>query len=71
MENDQKIETRAEDADQSMEPHYLEDGLDTYPLRDPWQDPRWALRTIWVWTSIAIFLLLFIVTLLILGVWFD
>lgn len=70
---DEQIEKRIEDesVDQSMEPHYLEEGLDVYPIRDPSEDPRWALRTIWVWVSIAIFLLLFIVTLLILGLWFD
>ncbi len=71
MVNDEQIENRAEDADQSTESHYLEEGLDVYPLRSPSEDPRWALRTIWTWVSIAVFLLLFIVTLLILGLWFD
>ena len=71
MVNDEQIENRAEDADQSTEFQYLEEGLDVYPLRSPSEDPRWALRTIWTWVSIAVFLLLFIVTLLILGLWFD
>jgi hypothetical protein len=49
----------------------IEDGLDGYPLRDPSEDPRWAVRTVWIWVGMALFLLLFIITLLILGVWFD
>ena len=49
----------------------LEDELDVYPLRGASEDPRWAVRTVWTWVGIAIFLLLFLVTLLILGLWFD
>jgi hypothetical protein len=49
----------------------FEDALDLYPVRDPSEDPRWALRTVQIWVGMAIFLLLFIVTLIILGFWFD
>lgn len=49
----------------------IEDALDLYPVRDPSEDPRWALRTVQIWVGIAIFLLLFIITLVILGFWFD
>jgi hypothetical protein len=49
----------------------FEDALDLYPVRDPSEDPRWALRTVQIWVGIAIFLLLFIITLVILGFWFD
>ncbi len=49
----------------------IEDDLDLYPVRDPSEDPRWALRTVQIWVGMAIFLLLFIITLLILGLWFD
>ncbi len=52
-------------------PDSIEDGLDFYPLRDPSEDPHWAVRTVWTWVGMALFLLLFIVTLLILGLWFD
>ena len=52
-------------------PDPIEDGLDWYPLREPSEDPRWAVRTVWIWVGMAIFLLLFIITLLILGLWFD
>ena len=52
-------------------PDPIEDGLDGYPLRDPSEDPRWAVRTVWTWVGMAIFLLLFLITLFILGLWFD
>lgn len=55
----------------STPPDAIEDDLDGYPLRDPAEDPRWALRTVQIWVGIAIFLLLFIITLVILGFWFD
>ncbi|MHC4509176.1 MAG: hypothetical protein ACYTAO_09495 [Planctomycetota bacterium] len=49
----------------------LEQGPEPYPLRQPSEDPRWAVRIVWLWASMAIFLLLFLVTLLILGFWYD
>jgi hypothetical protein len=49
----------------------LEVELEAYPLRDASEDPRWAVRTVWIWVGIAIFLLLFLITLFILGLWFD
>jgi hypothetical protein len=52
-------------------PELLEEKPEAYPLRDPSDDPRWAVRIIWTWVSIAIFLLLFFVVLLILGIWYD
>ncbi|MHC4084482.1 MAG: hypothetical protein ACYSWZ_07080 [Planctomycetota bacterium] len=52
-------------------PEFLEEKPEAYPLRDPSEDPRWAVRIIWMWVSIAIFLLLFFVVLLILGIWYD
>jgi len=42
-----------------------------YPLRQPAEDPRWAVRIVWTWVSIALFLLLFLFTLIILGIWYD
>jgi hypothetical protein len=52
-------------------PNPLEKDLDIYPVRDPSEDPRWAVRIIWVWVSMALFLLLFLVTLFIVGFWYD
>lgn len=52
-------------------PDPVEASLDVYPLRDPSEDPRWAVGTVWTWVGMAIFLLLFIITLLVLGWWFD
>jgi hypothetical protein len=48
-----------------------EDGLDVYPLRGASDDPRWAVRIVWIWVGMALFLLLFLITLFILGLWFD
>ena len=49
----------------------LEIELEVYPLRDPSEDPRWALRTMWVWICIAVFLLASFILLFILGIWYD
>lgn len=45
--------------------------LKEYPLRDPSEDPRWAVRTVKIWVGFALFCLGFILTLIILGVIFD
>ena len=59
-----------EDGD-ARAPASLEVELDLYPLREPSEDPRWAVGTVWTWVVMAIFLLLFLITLFILGLWFD
>jgi len=64
-------EKLAVDESHIQPPDPIEDSLDSYPLRDPSEDPRWAVRTVWTWVGMALFLLLFIITLFILGVWFD
>ena len=48
-----------------------ENELDVYPLRGPGDDPRWAVRTVWIWTGVAIASILFILTLLVLGAIYD
>ena len=45
--------------------------IDSYPLRDKSEDPRWAVRTVWIWTGIALASLTFITALLILGAIYD
>lgn len=56
----------------AVEPPYaVEETPDVYPLRPAAQDPRWALWVVYIWSSIAVFLILFLVTLLILGIWYD
>ncbi|MBW7988733.1 MAG: hypothetical protein FVQ84_01745 [Planctomycetes bacterium] len=59
------------DGDDIQTPNAHEDEIEVYPLREPSEDPRWAVRTVWSWVSIAVFLLLFIIVLLILGLWYD
>jgi hypothetical protein len=54
-----------------QKPESISEDIDLYPLREPSEDPRWAVRTVWLWVSIAVFLLLFIVVLIIAGIWYD
>ena len=68
---DEQIENTAEEAVENDWSYMLEKELSFYPLRDPSEDPRWALNTIWTWVSIAVFLLVFIVVMLVLGIWYD
>lgn len=49
----------------------VEHELDVYPLREAAEDPNWAIRTVWVWVGIAVFLLLFFVVMTILGIFYD
>jgi hypothetical protein len=52
-------------------PDPLEESLAAYPLRDPSEDPGWAVKVVWTWIVIAVGLLLFFLVLLILGFWYD
>jgi hypothetical protein len=45
--------------------------IDDYPLRESNEDPRWAVRTVWIWVWFALFCLIFILTLLIFGLFYD
>jgi len=67
----EQAEKNVTDAGTVEESDEREKDLDVYPLRDPSEDPRWAVRTVWIWVGMALFLLLFIIILLILGLWFD
>jgi hypothetical protein len=51
--------------------HPWEAELEVYPLRPEGEDPRWAVRTVWTWTGIALFSLAFILALLVLGFFYD
>ena len=51
-------------------PAYAE-SQDDYPLRAPEDDPRWAVRTVKIWFGIALAFLAFILTLMLLGVFYD
>lgn len=48
-----------------------ETDVGAYPLRQKSEDPRWAVGVVWTWVSVAVFLLLFLVTLIVLGIWYD
>lgn len=68
--SEQTEKLTVEDADAGAD-NSLEAELDVYPLRDASEDPGWAVKSVWIWVSTAIFLLLFLTTLFILGLWFD
>ena len=44
---------------------------DVYPLREKHEDPTWAVRTVWIWVGFAFASLVFTLTFLILGVFYD
>ena len=69
----EEIETKEEQKEEPKadpDPAWVAD-LDTYPLREPSDDPRWAVRTVWIWTAVALASLVFILTLLVLGFFYD
>lgn len=41
--------------------------LDRYPLREPGEDPRWAIRIVWTWIGVVLFFIAFIVWLAVAG----
>jgi hypothetical protein len=68
---DEQVDKLTEDQIDAEQPGAIEEDISLYPLRDPSEDPRWAVRVVWTWVIIGLFLLAFIVTLFILGFWFD
>lgn len=70
-EEAEKMEPTKEDVSQVTQGPDWEADLDVYPLREKTEDPRWAVRTVWIWVGIALFSLAFILTLLILGAIYD
>jgi type VI protein secretion system component VasF len=60
--DEMQVEDR-QDADEQEE--------DLYPLRKPSEDPRWAVRTVWIWVSFAVASLLFILIMLFFGIFYD
>jgi hypothetical protein len=60
-----------EEAPEKEQAPAWEDELDSYPLREKSDDPRWAVRTVWIWAGFVMAALLFILTLLVLGALYD
>lgn len=76
MNNEKKRENgqpdkEATEKNNTEEPGTPEEDITSYPLRDSSEDPRWAVRVVWTWVIIGLLLLTFIITLFILGFWFD
>lgn len=57
----------ADEAPADDEAHPLEAQLDVYPLREPSEDPGWAVKIVWTWVGFALLALAFIVWLVIMS----
>jgi len=53
-----------------QEPEWVSD-LDSYPLREKEKDPKWAVRTVWIWIGFALVCIVGILILLVLGAIYD
>ncbi|MEW6520167.1 MAG: hypothetical protein AB1461_12215 [Thermodesulfobacteriota bacterium] len=51
--------------------HPWESELGSYPLREPGEDPGWAVRTVQIWLWIALASGAFILALIVLGFFYD
>ena len=45
--------------------------MDVYPLRDPSEDPGWAVKMVWTWVGLCSFATLFILWLLVMSFFYD
>lgn len=45
--------------------------LDEYPLREPSEDPGWAVWIVRIWVGFTVFCIVFILVLIVLGFWYD
>ena len=68
---DIKEQNREEDENFEEQNDTPDIDIEKYPIRNASEDPRWALWVVLIWVGIALFLLIFISTLMILGFWFD
>ena len=59
------------ETDSPDEPEGWEEELDVYPLRDPSEDPGWAIKTVKIWLYFCSFSFIFCLVLVILGIWYD
>lgn len=52
-------------------PTDLEQALAAYPLREPQEDPRWAVGIVWTWLGIGLLSTAFVLALMVLGYFYD
>lgn len=72
QEAEEDLGIPGEDEERPPEEHeHWEADLDYYPLREPSEDARWAVRTVKIWVGFALCAMAFILTLLILGTIYD
>jgi hypothetical protein len=65
----QKSELQADEERKRQKKEAQEEKI--YPLREPSEDPRWSVRTVKIWIGFALTSLLFILIMLILGIFYD
>jgi|GEM_PF-1478469 len=62
---------KAEDRPEGSPGPEWEKELEVYPLREASEDPKWAVRTVWIWIGFGLISLAFILVLLVLGLFYD
>lgn len=65
-----EVKTKESNQEQSAVLIFGEDTT-VYPLRDAKEDPRWAVRTVWIWFGFLVISLIFILTLLVISAIYD
>ena len=45
--------------------------IDSYPVRDKSEDPKWATNIVWIWIGLASFVVVFFMIMMILGAILD
>ncbi len=71
MSSENTDNTKVDEDEQEQPAPKWEAELDVYPLRKPSEDPRWAVWTVWIWVVFAVLSLLFTITLIVLGFFYD
>ena len=68
LDDSEELEEQKEDESKESKTN---DDMETYPLRQVSDDPRWAVRIVKIWIGFVIAALIFILTLLVLGAIYD
>ena len=68
LEAPEELEEQKEAGGKEPKP---ENDIETYPLRQSSDDPRWAVRVVKIWMGFVIAALIFILTLLVFGAIYD
>lgn len=70
-DREERAERKKEEKPPRRRSHPWESELGSYPLREPAEDPGWAVKIVKIWLGIALVSGLFIMTLIVLGFFYD